>query len=60
MNVVTDELFLIGSAWAPPLWMKTTKDFGSEGELLPKYYQTWADYHLRYSKLIFFIMIGNC
>ena len=42
------ELLIFGSAWSAPGWMKTNGLVYGEGQLLPQYYQTWADYHLRF------------
>lgn len=42
------KLDLMAAAWSPPPWMKTTHEFGGRSALFPEYYQTWADYHLKY------------
>ena len=38
------------SPWSPPGWMKDNNDELYGGKLLPEYYQTWADYFLKYIK----------
>ena len=39
---------LFASPWSPPAWMKTNKDMLHGGKLEPRYYQTWADYFIRF------------
>ncbi|XP_053667414.1 lysosomal acid glucosylceramidase [Anopheles marshallii] len=43
---------LIGAAWSPPRWMKSNNDWTGSSRLKPEYYQTWADYHVRYLELM--------
>uniref|UniRef100_A0A8W7PP31 Glucosylceramidase n=1 Tax=Anopheles coluzzii TaxID=1518534 RepID=A0A8W7PP31_ANOCL len=53
MNVTGNgEIRLIGAAWSPPPWMKTNNDWTGASRLRPEYYQTWADYHVRYLELM--------
>ena len=42
------EVLMFGSAWSAPGWMKSNGLVYGEGQLLAQYYQTWADYHLRF------------
>ena len=35
---------------APPAWMKTNNDMLHGGKLKPEYFQTWADYFVKYVK----------
>lgn len=42
----------IGSAWSPPPWMKSNNHWSGASGLKPEYYQTWADYHVRYLELM--------
>lgn len=36
------------SPWSPPAWMKSNNDMLKGGKLLEKYYQTWADYYVKF------------
>lgn len=49
-----NDIKFLATAWSAPRWMKT--EFRWSGEngnyLLPQYYQTWADYHLRWLQLM--------
>ncbi|CAG0889293.1 unnamed protein product [Cyprideis torosa] len=44
-----DDLWLFGSPWAPPPWMKSNGDFEGAGYLLPPYWQPWAEYFVNES-----------
>ncbi|XP_077296545.1 lysosomal acid glucosylceramidase-like [Arctopsyche grandis] len=48
MNVATNSIHLLGAAWSPPIWMKSNNRIGGPSSLIHKYYQTWADYHLKF------------
>lgn len=39
---------LFVSPWSPPAWMKDNNDMLFGGRLLPEYYQSWADYYIKY------------
>jgi len=43
---------LIGSAWSPPVWLKTTSKFNGIGRLRgepgDKFHKTWANYYVKY------------
>ncbi|SPP81209.1 lysosomal acid glucosylceramidase [Drosophila guanche] len=41
-----------GAAWSAPPWMKTNNKWTGFGRLQKQYYQTWADYHLKWVKLM--------
>lgn len=43
-----NNLKLIGSAWCPPLWMKTVPIPDAIGFLKEEYYQTWVNYHIKF------------
>lgn len=43
-------LQLFASPWSPPAWMKDNNNMLKGGKLLPKYYQVWADYYIRFLK----------
>lgn len=42
------KLKLFASPWSPPSWMKTNNDMLHGGKLKPEYFQTWADYFVKY------------
>lgn len=46
------EIKFMGTAWSPPRWMKSNNDWSGSNRLKPQYYQTWADYHIKYLQLI--------
>ncbi len=41
---------IYASPWSPPAWMKTNNDMLYGGKLKPQYFQTWADYFVKYVK----------
>lgn len=45
---------LLAAAWGPPKWMKFNNEWkgGEDSQLKPKYYQTWAEYHLKWLRLM--------
>ncbi|XP_015911186.2 lysosomal acid glucosylceramidase [Parasteatoda tepidariorum] len=49
-----NQLLLFGSPWSAPAWMKTNGAMNGKGELIGEpggqYYQTWADYFVRFLK----------
>lgn len=38
------------SPWSPPAYMKSNNDMLHGGKLLPDFYNTWADYYVKYIK----------
>lgn len=46
------DIKLFGAAWSPPTWMKTNGDWTGFSALRDEYYQTWAEYHVRYLELM--------
>lgn len=44
------KLTLFCSPWSPPAWMKTNNDILHGGKLKPAYYQTWANYYVKFFK----------
>ncbi|MEZ7507055.1 glycoside hydrolase family 30 beta sandwich domain-containing protein [Flavobacterium sp. Arc2] len=36
------------SPWSPPAFMKDTKDMLQGGKLLPEFYQSWANYYVKF------------
>lgn len=49
-----DDIKLTGAAWSPPRWMKQRNEWPgyADNQLKPEFYQTWADYHLKYLDLM--------
>ncbi|TBN03688.1 glycosyl hydrolase [Hyunsoonleella flava] len=47
-NLIKDDLVFYASPWSPPAFMKTNKNMLQGGKLLPEYYQTWADYFVKF------------
>jgi len=41
-------LTLFASPWSPPAWMKDNNDILQGGHLKPEYYQTWANYFVKF------------
>lgn len=39
---------LYASPWSPPAWMKTNHDMLHGGKLLPEFYQTWANFYVKF------------
>ncbi|HPG41592.1 MAG TPA: glycoside hydrolase family 30 protein [bacterium] len=44
------KLKIYASPWSPPPWMKTNGEMKHGGKLKPEYFQTWADYFVKYVK----------
>nr|SGZ49395.1 glucocerebrosidase [Zygaena filipendulae] len=42
------QVHIIGTVWSPPVWMKTNNDWWGFTLLKKDYYQTFADYHLKF------------
>ncbi|TMW53582.1 hypothetical protein DOY81_001346 [Sarcophaga bullata] len=47
-----NDLKIKGAAWSPPKWMKSNNAWTGFGQLKREYYQTWADYHLKWLELM--------
>ena len=43
-----DKIELLISPWSPPAWMKTNNNMNQGGKLKPEYYQSWANYYLKF------------
>ena len=43
-------LKLLASPWSPPAWMKTNNNMLQGGKLKSEYFQTWADYFVKFFK----------
>lgn len=51
MNVSQNfDIKIVGVTWSPPKWMKQRGGWPGKNDsrLKPEYYQTWADYHLKW------------
>ncbi|MBE0679595.1 MAG: glycosyl hydrolase, partial [Bacteroidales bacterium] len=48
MEKAGGNLPLFVSPWSPPAWMKDNNDMLYGGTLLPEYYQSWAEYYVKY------------
>ncbi|XP_026489083.2 lysosomal acid glucosylceramidase-like [Vanessa tameamea] len=48
MQVATAPVHIVATTWSPPLWMKTHQTYGGFSRLKRQYYQTYADYHLKF------------
>ncbi|CAD6992978.1 unnamed protein product [Ceratitis capitata] len=46
-----ENLRIKAAAWSPPPWMKTNNKWTGVSRLKEEYYQTWADYHVRWIEL---------
>jgi glucosylceramidase len=44
------KLTLYASPWSPPAWMKDNNNMLKGGKLLPAFYQSWADYFVKFIK----------
>lgn len=44
------KLTLYASPWSPPAWMKDNNNMLKGGKLLPAFYQSWADYYIKFIK----------
>jgi glucosylceramidase len=50
INAAGGKIDLFISPWSPPAWMKDNNNMLQGGKLLPEYYQSWADYYIRFIK----------
>ncbi|XP_030029248.1 lysosomal acid glucosylceramidase isoform X3 [Manduca sexta] len=47
-QAATDEIKITASTWSPPVWMKTNEKITGFAQLKPEFYQSYADYHMRF------------
>ncbi|XP_043495399.1 lysosomal acid glucosylceramidase-like [Polistes fuscatus] len=45
---ISPNLKLTAAVWSPPIWMKTNDKFNGPSLLIKKYYQTYANYYLKF------------
>ena len=50
LQAANGNMKIYASPWSPPSWMKTNNDMLHGGKLKPEYFQTWADYFVKYVK----------
>ncbi|XP_072934604.1 lysosomal acid glucosylceramidase-like isoform X2 [Epargyreus clarus] len=48
MTAATAPIHVVGTTWSPPPWMKTNNNFSGFSRLRREFYQTYADYHLKF------------
>lgn len=48
MQIAGEEMVFLASPWSPPAFMKTNGEMNHGGKLKKEYYQTWADYFVKY------------
>ncbi|MDT8336553.1 MAG: glycoside hydrolase family 30 protein [Candidatus Izemoplasmatales bacterium] len=47
-NIAKDKIDLLISPWSPPAWMKTNNEMNNGGKLKPEYFQSWANYYVKF------------
>ncbi|XP_001994836.2 lysosomal acid glucosylceramidase [Drosophila grimshawi] len=47
-----NDLKIMAAAWSAPTWMKSNDRWTGFGQLKSEYYQTWAEYHLKFLELM--------
>jgi len=52
MAAAGGKLPLFVSPWSPPAWMKDNNHMLQGGKLLPEYYQSWANYFVKYIRAL--------
>lgn len=50
MAAASGRLPLFVSPWSPPAWMKDNNDMLHGGKLKPEFYQSWANYYVKFIK----------
>ncbi|MBK6965301.1 MAG: glycoside hydrolase family 30 protein [Bacteroidales bacterium] len=48
METAGGKIPLYISPWSPPAWMKDNNNMPKGGKLKPEYYQSWANYYVKY------------
>ena len=49
-EIAGGKINLYVSPWSPPAFMKDSNDMLKGGKLLPKFYQAWANYFVKFIK----------
>jgi glucosylceramidase len=47
-SILGKSIDLLVSPWSPPAWMKTNNQMNYGGKLKPEFYQTWANYFVKF------------
>jgi len=50
LEVAPSGIKFLASPWSPPAWMKTNNNMLQGGKLKPEYYESWANYFIRFFK----------
>ncbi|XP_034827997.1 lysosomal acid glucosylceramidase-like [Maniola hyperantus] len=50
-KVAKTPIHIVATTWSPPPWMKTNQNYSGFSQLKPEYYQTYADYHLKFLEM---------
>ncbi|XP_047517661.1 lysosomal acid glucosylceramidase-like isoform X1 [Pieris napi] len=50
-RVSKQEVKVMASTWSPPVWMKTNEHITGFSQLKPEFYQSFADYHVKFMEL---------
>jgi glucosylceramidase len=50
LKAANGNIKIFASPWSPPPWMKTNGEMLHGGKLKPEYFQTWANYFVKYVK----------
>jgi glucosylceramidase len=50
MKIAGKSTLLFASPWSPPAFMKDNKSMLQGGKLMPEYYQSWANYFVKFIK----------
>ena len=48
IKTADNKLLVYASPWSPPAFMKDNKNMLHGGKLLPEYYQSWANYYVKF------------
>lgn len=48
LAVAATDYTIFASPWSAPAWMKTNNSMLQGGKIIPKYYQAWANYYVRF------------
>ncbi|KAJ8713063.1 hypothetical protein PYW08_008367 [Mythimna loreyi] len=48
MQASSSPIHVVATTWSPPPWMKSNNAYTGHSWLKPEYYQTYADYHLKF------------
>ena len=46
------DIKFVGAAWSSPKWMKTNGEWTGFSALKDEYFQTWADYHVKFLEMM--------